>query len=76
MRPTGRTRCPRYVRGGIGVVERVHGDDQLPDAVARGEAAPPQALYSVRFSPEDLFGAGGEPPFCVFVDVSESYLEG
>ena len=37
MRPTGHTRCPRYVRGAIGVVARVHGDDLLPDAVARGE---------------------------------------
>jgi hypothetical protein len=44
------------------------------DAVARGEEAPPEALYAVRFCSEDLFGAGGEPPFYVFVDLSESYL--
>lgn len=75
MRPSGHTRCPRYVRGAIGVVERVHGDDRLADAVARGEDAPPEALYAVRFCSEDLFGAGGEPPFHVFVDLSESYLE-
>jgi nitrile hydratase beta subunit len=74
MRPSGHTRCPRYVRGAIGVVQQVHGDDQLADAVARGEEAPPEALYAVRFCSEDLFGAGSEPPFSVFVDLSESYL--
>jgi nitrile hydratase len=75
MRPGGHTRCPRYVRGATGVVARVHGDDLLPDAVARGEEAPPEAVYAVRFSSADLFGAGGEPAFQVFVDLSESYLE-
>jgi len=75
MRPGGHTRCPRYVRGATGVVGRVHGDDLLPDAVARGEEAPPEAVYAVGFSSADLFGAGGEPAFQVFVDLSESYLE-
>ena len=74
MRPTGHTRCPRYVRGAIGVVERVHGDDRLADAVARGEDAPPEALYAVRFWSADLFGPGAEPCH-LFVDLSESYLE-
>ena len=53
----------------------MHGDDLLPDAVARGDEAPPEAVYAVRFGSADLFGAGGEPPFQVFVDLSESYLE-
>ena len=75
MRPGGHTRCPRYVRGATGVVGRVHGDDLLPDAVARGEEAPPEAVYAVGFSSADLFGVGGEPAFQVFVDLSESYLE-
>jgi nitrile hydratase beta subunit len=75
MRSTGHTRCPGYVRGALGVVERVHGDDRLADAVARGEEVPPEALYAVRFCSADLFGAGAEPPFRVMVDLSESYLE-
>ncbi len=75
MRPAGHTRCPRYVRGVVGVVARVHGDDSLPDAVARGEERAPEAVYAVRFGSRDLFGAGEEPPFQVFVDLSESYLE-
>lgn len=75
MRSTGHTRCPGYVRGAIGVVQRVHGDDRLADAVARGEEAPPEAQYAVRFCSADLFGVGAEPSFHVFVDLSESYLE-
>ena len=31
MHPAGHTRCPRYVRGALGVVERVRGADELPD---------------------------------------------
>jgi nitrile hydratase len=75
MRPAGHTRCPRYVRGATGVVERVHGDDLLADAVARGEDEPVEAVYAVRFGSGDLFGPGPEPPFHVLVDLSESYLE-
>jgi nitrile hydratase beta subunit len=75
MRPAGHTRCPRYVRGACGVIERVHGDAALPDAVALGEDRPPEALYAVRFRSDDLFGPGEEPAFRVLVDLSESYLE-
>jgi nitrile hydratase len=75
MRPEGHTRCPRYVRGASGVVERVHGDDVLPDAAARGEHCSREAVYAVRFRSRDLFGDGPEPPFAINVDLSESYLE-
>ncbi len=37
MRPEGHTRCPRYVRGALGTIERVHGDALLADAGASGE---------------------------------------
>jgi nitrile hydratase subunit beta len=75
MRPEGHTRCPRYVRGVTGVIERVHGDDLLADASARGEDAPVEAVYAVRFRSDDLFGPGDEPPYRVLVDLWESYLE-
>jgi nitrile hydratase beta subunit len=75
MRPPGHTRCPRYVRGAPGVVERVHGDASLPDSAARGEERPPETLYAVRFRSDDLFGPGDEPAFRVLVDLWESYLE-
>jgi nitrile hydratase beta subunit len=75
MRPEGHTRCPRYVRGAAGVIERVHGDDPLADAVARGQHGPAEAVYAVRFRSDDLFGPGEEPPYRVLVDLWESYLE-
>ncbi len=75
MRPGGHTRCPRYVRGATGVIERVHGDDLLADASARGDDAPVEAVYAVRFRSDDLFGPGDEPPYRVLVDLWESYLE-
>ncbi len=75
MRPVRHTRCPRYVRGARGVIERVHGDDLLADAAARGEDGPVEAQYAVRFRSDDLFGRGDEPPYRVLVDLSESYLE-
>ena len=31
MRPAGHTRCPRYVRGVVGVVEAIRGLDAFPD---------------------------------------------
>ncbi|MDX6541074.1 MAG: nitrile hydratase subunit beta [Gaiellales bacterium] len=75
MRPEGHTRCPRYVRGAIGVIERVHGDDLLADADAAGERDPVEAVYAVRFRSDDLFGPRDEPPYRVLVDLWESYLE-
>jgi nitrile hydratase beta subunit len=75
MRPARHTRCPRYVRGAAGVIERVHGDDRLADAVVRGQDGPVEAVYAVRFRSDDLFGPREEPPYRVLVDLWESYLE-
>jgi nitrile hydratase len=75
MRPEGHTRCPRYVRGAAGVVDRVHLADRLPDLAVYGEPAVPEPVYAVRFRSEDLWGRGSEPPWTVSVDLWESYLE-
>jgi nitrile hydratase subunit beta len=75
MRPAGHTRCPRYVRGAPGVVERIHGADTLPDLAAQGADAPVEPVYSVAFRSEDLWGRGEEPPWTVALDLWESYLE-
>jgi nitrile hydratase len=69
----GHTRCPRYVRGARGVVERCHGCHVLPDAHAHGRGESPEPLYSVRFDAVDLWGEGAEGR--VYVDLWESYLE-
>ncbi|HEX6674081.1 MAG TPA: nitrile hydratase subunit beta [Actinomycetes bacterium] len=75
MRPTGHTRCPRYVRGAVGEVARVHFADRLPDLAVHGERVAPEAVYAVRFRSDELWGRGPEPPWTVSVDLWESYLE-
>ncbi len=75
MRPAGHTRCPRYVRGATGVVERVDGADRLPDRAVYGEPADREPVYSVAFRSTELWGASGEPPWTVLLDLWDSYLE-
>jgi nitrile hydratase subunit beta len=73
MRPAGHTRCPRYVRGAAGVVERVRGADTFPDIGPY--QGPVEPVYSVVFGSEELFGPSDEPPWTVALDLCESYLE-
>jgi nitrile hydratase subunit beta len=73
MRPAGHTRCPRYVRGAVGVVERVHGVDVFPDIGPYD--GPDEPVYSVAFASEDLFGPSGEGAWTIRLDLYESYLE-
>jgi nitrile hydratase beta subunit len=75
MHPPGHTRCPRYVRGAIGVVRRVQGADELPDLAVYGRDAELEHVYAVSFRSEDLFGESEEPPWTVVLDLWESYLE-
>ena len=69
MHPPGHTRCPRYARGAVGVVEAVRGADRLPDRAVYGEQVDPEPVYSVVFSSDDLWGPserapGGWPSIC------------
>jgi nitrile hydratase beta subunit len=75
MRPAGHTRCPRYVRGALGVVERVRGAEELPDLAVYGKDAPVEPVYAVVFRSDELWGRGQEPPWTVALDLWESYLE-
>ena len=73
MRPAGHTRCPRYVRGATGVVERIQGVDVFPDiGPYRG---PDESVYSVVFESAELFGSSDEGTWTVRLDLYESYLE-
>jgi nitrile hydratase len=74
-RPAGHTRCPRYIRGVAGVVERVQGTDVLPDKAEYGLPTEPEPVYAVAFASGDIWGAGLEPGWTVLVDLWESYLE-
>lgn len=73
MRPAGHTRCPRYVRGVIGVVKAVRGLDAFPDIGPY--AGPHEAVYAVAFDSDALFGPSSEGRWTVMLDLFESYLE-
>lgn len=75
MHPPGHTRCPRYVRGAVGVVQAVRGADRLPDRAVYGEKVNSEPVYSVGFSSEELWGPSYEPPWLVSLDLWDSYLE-
>lgn len=75
MRPERHHRCPRYLRGAEGRVEKVLGDDPVPGLPP--DAAVSETCYTVRFSSLDLFGdpPDGAPPHTVLIDLWERYLE-
>jgi nitrile hydratase len=75
IHPTGHTRLPRYARGKVGVVDRVHGVFVLPDARAHGPEEDPQWLYTVRFTGPELWGEGADPTLEVSIDAWEGYLD-
>ena len=74
LNPTGHTRLPRYVRGRIGAIDRVHGVFVFPDTNAHFLGEKPQHLYSVRFEAQELWGAQSTPG-AVYVDLWEEYLD-
>lgn len=70
----GHTRLPRYVRGHVGVIDRLHGCHVFADSSAAGTGEAPQWLYTVRFDARELWGTettAGE----VSVDAWDSYLD-
>jgi nitrile hydratase subunit beta len=75
IHPKSHTRLPRYVRGHVGVVERLHGAHVFPDSVVLGLGEDPQWLYTVCFDGRDLWGDDAEPGVTVSVEAFEPYLE-
>lgn len=75
IHPPTHTRLPRYVRGHVGVVERVHGAHVFPDSNALGAGENPQWLYTVVFAGAELWGPTGDPTATISVDAWEPYLE-
>jgi nitrile hydratase len=73
--PPTHTRLPRYVRGHLGVVERVHGVHVFPDSNSTGAGEDPQWLYTVTFQGHELWGDNAEPALQISVDAFEPYLE-
>jgi len=75
IHPRTHTRLPRYARGRVGVVERVHGCHAFPDAVAIDKGDSPQWLYTVVFEGSELWGPDADPTSKVSIDAFEPYLE-
>jgi nitrile hydratase len=75
INPTGHTRLPRYARGHVGVISRLHGAHVFPDANAHGLGEQPRALYQVRFEAPELWGEAARGPDAVHIDLWEDYLE-
>jgi nitrile hydratase len=75
IHPATHTRLPRYVRGHVGVVERLHGCHVFPDSAATGQGDNPQWLYTVRFEARELWGPDADPTVKVSIDAFEPYLD-
>ena len=75
IHPLGHTRLPRYVRGHVGTIERIHGAHVFPDSAAAGQGEHPQWLYTVVFDSRELWGDEADPTVSISVDAFESYLE-
>ena len=75
IHPVSHTRLPRYVRGHVGVVERLHGSHVFPDSVVAGQGESPQWLYTVCFDGRELWGPEGDPTVKISIDAFEPYLD-
>ena len=72
--PLNHTRVPRYTRGCVGRIARLHGVHVFPDENAKGNRQG-QHLYSVQFEAEVLWGENTESCSSVYVDLWEPYLK-
>ena len=71
--PLTHTRAPRYIRGRLGTIDRLHGIHVFADANAQGDRRG-EHLYSVRFEAEELWGTGATGRGAVYIDLWEPYL--
>ncbi len=72
--PQGHTRLPIYARGKTGEVVLYHGTHVFADQSASDRAAPPQPLYSVRFTARELWGKDANAKDTVTLDLWEPHL--
>lgn len=73
MSPMTHTRSPRYVRGHVGEVMKIHGAHVFPDSNAVGRGEDPQWLYTLRFTAKELWNHANNDT--VMLDLWEPYLE-
>lgn len=75
LNPPTHTRLPRYVRGRVGIVERIRGCHVFPDSAAIGGGDSPQWLYTVCFDGRELWGEESDPRLEVSIEAFEPYLQ-
>ena len=73
--PDHHTRLPGYVRGRVGVIERLRGTHVYADAHAQGLGEQPQWLYNVVFDETEIWPGRAPQGLTVSVDAWEPYLE-
>lgn len=73
--PEGHTRMPRYTRGKVGTIVIDHGVFVTPDTVVHGKGEQPQHVYTVSFTPVELWGQGASQTDTIRVDLWDDYLE-
>jgi len=75
INPRGHTRLPRYARGRVGTITKLHGCHPFPDSNAHRRGEDPQWLYGVSFAAPDLWGDDRPSGDTVSMDLFEPYLE-
>ena len=76
LAPPGHVRCPWYLRGKSGVIERDLGLTGDPEALAYGVDHQPIRLYRVRFALSDIWGdAAGASADTLDAEIFENWLE-
>lgn len=74
--PPGHHRVPSYVKGKIGVIERVCGMHGMPENFIRGDGRPAQRLYRVSIPQTRLWKSyDGADSDILEVDIFEHWLE-
>ena len=69
-------RVPSYVKGRIGVVERVCGVHGDPERFSPGDGEPRQRLYRIRIAQRDLWDSyAGNASDKLDVEIFENWLE-
>ena len=62
LMPPGHVRTPYYLRGKIGIVERVLGPFPNPEGLAYGHTPDSLPLFRVRFTMQEVWGSQAEQP--------------
>ncbi len=74
--PSVHHRVPAYVKGRVGIVERVCGLHREPEKSVRGDGEPRQRIYRVRISQSDLWSDYiGSTADKLDIEIFEHWLE-